>query len=50
MVSVDQLFLAQYTLPLAVVFVLAGLLKESSNAVTWYDAFVFHIWEMEGYR
>lgn len=44
MVAADKLSLAQLTLPLAVVFVLAALLKESNNAVTWYDAFVFHIW------
>lgn len=43
MVSSDKLSVAQLTLPLAVVCVLAGMLKESNNAVTWYDAFVFHI-------
>lgn len=43
MASHDKLSVAQVTLPLAVVCVLAGILKDSNNAVTWYDAFVFHI-------
>lgn len=44
MTSHDKLSVAQLTLPLAVVCVLAGILKESNNAVTWYAACVFHIW------
>lgn len=50
MVSPDTRSVAQLTLPLAVVCVLAGMLKESNNAVTWYDAFVFHIWLLGCYR
>lgn len=33
--SHDELFIAQLTFPLAVVYVLAGILKESNNAITW---------------
>ena len=31
----DELSIAQLTFPLAVVYVLAGILKESNNAITW---------------
>lgn len=34
MISPDKQFVAQLTLPLAVVCVLAGMLKESNNTVT----------------
>lgn len=39
----DELSIAQLSLPLAVVYVLAGVLEESNNAITWYDASIFHL-------